>query len=174
MLPLPDIRLGLKTKAATPTAPPTARRRLGLRLVIAYKFAKAPLMCLLALWLTLMPGAAHRSLDILARELAEGGAVWARASKWIEAHLSPHVLEGGAVLAWLDGLSSAIEGLLLLSGRVWAEWIVIIGLAALVPVEIFSLEHRPGMGKVVVLTANVLIVIYLAWGRMRRTRVRVP
>ena len=43
-----------------PAAP--NRREFGLRLIIAYKFVRAPLMLMLALWLTFEPQAALRSL----------------------------------------------------------------------------------------------------------------
>jgi hypothetical protein len=92
------------------------RQRLGFRLIIGYKFAKAALMFGVALWLTIAPGAAYRTLDFLARELAEGGAIFARAGRWIHAHLSSSLMIRGAVLAWLDSVSSALEAFLLLSG----------------------------------------------------------
>lgn len=145
-------------------------RQAGVRLIIVYKLVKAPVMLALALWLAAAPGAVVRSLDFLARELAEGGATWARAAAWIHLHVTNTVIGEAAVLAGLDGLSTAIEGLLLLSGRVWAEWIVIAGLALLLPAEILSLEHRPGTGKSIVLVVNAAIVIYLARDRVLASR----
>lgn len=146
------------------------RQRIGFRLIIGYKFVKAAVMFGIALWLTTAPGAAFRTLDLLARELAEGGAAFARAGHWIHDHLSNSILIRGAVLAWLDSLSSAVEAFLLLSGKTWAEWIVILGLACLLPFEILSLEHRPGIGKFLVLAANTAIVAYLASVQLRKTR----
>jgi uncharacterized membrane protein (DUF2068 family) len=70
----------------------------------------------------------------------------------------------------LDSLSSAAEAFLLLSGKTWAQWLVIVGLACLVPFEILSIEHRPGAGKFVVLGANLLIVAYLAWAQVKKAR----
>jgi uncharacterized membrane protein (DUF2068 family) len=147
------------------------RQRLGFRLIIGYKFAKAAMMFAVALWLTTAPGAAYRTLDLLARELAEGGAIFARAGHWIHAHLSSSVVIRGAVLAWLDSVSSALEAFLLLSGKSWAQWIVILGLACLLPFEILSIEHRPGIGKFLVLGANAVIVAYLARGQLQKARV---
>jgi hypothetical protein len=145
------------------------RREWGLRLIIAYKFVKAPIMLTLALWLTLAPGPAFRTLGRLAHELAEGGIAWARAGAWLQANLTHRVVAEGAVLAWFDSVSTAIEGALLSIGSSWAEWIVAIGLACLLPIEALSLEHRPGLGKFLVLLANAAIVIYLV---RRRTLVR--
>jgi uncharacterized membrane protein (DUF2068 family) len=147
------------------------RQRLAFRLIIGYKFAKAVMMFGVALWLTTAPGAAYRTLDLLARELAEGGAIFARAGGWIHAHLSSGVMIRGAVLAWLDSVSSALEAFLLLSGKSWAQWVVILGLAALLPFEILSIEHRPEIGKFLVLGANAVIVAYLVRGQIQKTGV---
>jgi uncharacterized membrane protein (DUF2068 family) len=146
------------------------RGHLGFRLIIAYKFAKAALMFGVALWLTIAPGEAYRTLDFIARELVEGGAAFARFGNWIHAHLSNTIVLRGAVLAWLDCVSSAVEGFLLLSGRTWAQWVVIVGLACLLPYEILSIVHHPRIGKFVVLAANLAIVAYLAWGQVQKGR----
>ena len=147
------------------------RQRLGFKLIISYKFCKAALMFGVALWLTIAPGAAYRTLEAVSRELAEGGVVFGRAGHWIRDHLSNTLVFRGAILAWLDGASSALEGFLLYSGKAWAEWIVILGLACLLPFEIASIEHRPGLLKVVVLGVNVLIVAYLVRARLRQLHV---
>lgn len=146
------------------------RQHLGFRLIIGYKFAKAAMMFGVALWLTAMPGAAFRTLELLARELTEGGAAFARAGQWIHAHLTSGLVLRGAMLAWLDSLSSAVEGFLLLSGKTWAEWIVILGLACLLPYEIVSIVHRLSSGKILVLCANALIIGYLVRRQMEKAR----
>ncbi len=146
-------------------------RRVGFRLIIVYKFCKAAFMLGVALWLTVAPGSAFRTLEWLARELAEGGSAFARASHWIRDHLSSGFVLRGALLAWLDSATSALEGFLLLSGKSWAEWVVIAGLACLLPFEIASLAHRPGLAKLVVLVVNVAIVAYLARLRLRKGEV---
>lgn len=125
-----------------------------------------------AVWLTMAPAAAYRTLALLAHDLVEGSAAFARVGRWINEHLSDSIVLKGAGLAWLDGLSSAIEGFLILSGKSWAAWIVIVGLACLIPFEILSIEHRPDVTKFLVLLVNVLIVAYLARGQIRKARVR--
>jgi uncharacterized membrane protein (DUF2068 family) len=144
------------------------RRRFGFRLIITYKFCKAALMFCVALWLTIAPGAAYRTLELVARELTESGAAFARAGHWLSEHLSASIVIRGAVLAWLDSVSTAIEAFLLLSGKPWAAWVVIVGLACLVPFEVLSLEHHPGLIKGLVLAANILIVVYLARVELRK------
>lgn len=146
------------------------RQRVGLKLIVTYKFVKAALMLAVALWLSIAPGAAYRSLEQLAHQLADGGAAFARAGHWISDHLSSGVVVRGALLAWLDSASSALEGFLLMSGKSWAHWLVIVGLACLLPFEILSIGHRPDIGKFVVLAANVLIVAYLARVQLQRAQ----
>lgn len=146
------------------------RQRVGFRLIIGYKFCKAALMLCVALWLTFSPGSAYRTMELLARELTEGGLAFGRAGRWIQEHLSNSIILRGAILAWLDSATSALEGGLLLSGKLWAQWVVIIGLAALLPFEVLSIVHHPVIGKFVILGANVLIVLYLAREQVRKAR----
>jgi uncharacterized membrane protein (DUF2068 family) len=160
----------------SPTDAPRAdeRQRVGFRLIIGYKFCKAVFMFGVALWLTIAPGSAFRTLEWLARELAEGGAAFARASHWIRAHLTSGFVLRGALLAWLDSASSALEGFLLLTGKPWAEWVVIVGLACLLPFEILAVMHRPDLARFLVLLANIAIVAYLARQRIRKGHTSHP
>lgn len=160
------------TPSSQPAAATDERQRVGFRLIITYKFCKAAVMFAVALWLIAAPGAAYRTLELLARDLAEGGAAFARLGLWIREHLSDKMVVRGAALAGLDGLSSAVEAILLLSGKSWAEWVVIFGLACLIPFEILSIKHRPGITKFLVLLVNALIVVYLARVRIQKARAR--
>jgi hypothetical protein len=164
----------METKSSTPANEATRaqERQLGFRLIVTYKFIKAAIMLVLAIWLTTRPAAAYHALEVLARDLADGGTAFGKLGRWIQSHLSSSFMVRGAILAWLDSLSSALEGALLMSGKPWAHWIVILGLAALLPFEILSIEHRPGIGKFLVLAANVVIVVYLAWGEIRKAQHR--
>jgi Predicted membrane protein (DUF2127) len=154
------------------STPANPRERAGFRLIIGYKFVKAALMLGVALWLTFAPGAAFRTLNLVARDLAEGGLAFARLGHWLQTHLSSNVVVRGAELAWLDSVSSAVEAVLLLSGKTWAQWVVIVGLGCLIPFEILSIEHRPGIVKFLVLGANAAIVVYLAWVQIRQARAK--
>jgi Predicted membrane protein (DUF2127) len=148
------------------------RKQVGFRLIIGYKFTKSALMFFVALWLTIAPGEAYRTLDFMARELVEGGAAFARLGNWIHAHLSNNIVLRGAVIAWVDSVSSAVEAFLLMSGKTWAQWIVIVGLACLLPFEILSIVHHPRVGKFVVVAANLAIVAYLARGQILKGRTK--
>lgn len=142
-------------------------RPFALRLIIGYKFVKAPLVLLLAVWLTASPRGAEHVASELVRELSEGGALFARLGSWLGLHLSRNDLRHATLLAWGDGLVTLLEGVLLLRGHAWGEWIVVFALAALIPLELISLERHPGPLKLIVLTLNVAIVFYLASRRWR-------
>jgi uncharacterized membrane protein (DUF2068 family) len=81
-------------------------------------------------------------------------------------HVSRKDVHHAALIAWLDGAVTLAEGLLLLRGKAWGEWLVVAALAALVPFEAVSLERHPGPLKLLVLAANVGIVVYLAVRRV--------
>jgi uncharacterized membrane protein (DUF2068 family) len=61
----------------------------------------------------------------------------------------------------------AVEGVGLVMGRHWAEWLTVIVTASFIPIEIYELVTKPGAGKVAALIVNVAIVAYLAWRRLR-------
>ena len=159
------------TDSAGPAAE-TTRRPLGLRLILAYKSLKALVMFGLALWWTLAPASALRLAESIVTELSAHGATFVRLREWVEEHLSRHVVTGGAILAWADGLATVVEVVLLLLGKAWGEWLVALGIASLLPVELWSLGRRPGYGKLVVLVVNAAIVVYLFRRRIRDHRAR--
>jgi len=83
-------------------------------------------------------------------------------------------------LAWFSGLSEsrvhalrfvtltyaavfAVEGVGLWMQRRWAEWLTTFITASLIPLELWELIHRPSIGAVLVLVANILIAGYLYW-----------
>ena len=120
----------------------------------------------LAIWLTAAPAAAYRSLGALAHDLADAGSIGAHVARWVYAHLSKSIVTEAAILAWLDALTTLIEGFLLLRGGVWGEWAVTVGLACLLPFELLSLLHRPAAAKAALLAVNTVIVVYLIYRRL--------
>ncbi len=147
-----------------------AQQARGIKLIVLYKFVKAALMLLLALWLMLAPDLAYRLATHGVQELAERGATGYRLAQWLNLHLTEGTAIGAAVLAWIDCGSSAVEGVLLLSARSWARWIVVIESAALLPIEVWSIWDRPGFGKLSILIANAHVAHrrdYLANPTMR-------
>lgn len=143
----------------------------GLKLIIAYKVAKVPVMFALSLWLTLAPSKAYHTVEHVAYELSNAGHIFARLGEWIASHLSLGTLRGAAFLAWFDTLFTAAEAVLLILRKPWSEWMVAIGLSALLPFEIASLVHHFRVGKLAVFVINAAVVCYLVW---RRTHQRKP
>jgi Predicted membrane protein (DUF2127) len=139
----------------------------GLKLIIAYKFLKAPAMLALAGALTFAPAKSMRAARHVAFELSEGGGISWRLAHWLEPHLTTRVEHRAAAVAWLDGVSTLAEGLLLLSGKAWGEWIVVAGLSLLVPVEVIALVRRPRPTRALVLAVNAAVVVYLARRRLK-------
>ena len=80
-------------------------------------------------------------------------------------------LRWGAIVAWFDAISTALEAVLLLLGKAWGEWLVAIGLSLLLAPELLSLQRRPSWLKLIVLASNGGIVAYLCWRRLRALRV---
>jgi uncharacterized membrane protein (DUF2068 family) len=140
--------------------PPT--RPFGLKVIIGYKLVKAPAVLALALFLTLNARGAEHLVMVLARDLSEGSALTARVGAWLGMHASLTDVHHVAVIAWLDGAVTLAEGILLLRGKAWGEWLVIGALATLIPFEAVSLGRHRGPLKLVVLLLNTAIVLYLA------------
>ena len=142
------------------------QRPAALKAIIAYKFVKAPLMIALALALTFAADQMVGLARHLTAELSESGSVGWRISRWLLPHLDRGTEWKAALVAWLDGISTAVEGLLLLWGNPLGEWIVVAGLAALVPFEAMSLVRHPGLVRALLLLVNAAVVAYLAWRRL--------
>ena len=54
--------------------------------------------------------------------------------------------------------------------RAWAEWFAIVGAALYIPFEIKLLISRPNTVKALLLAANVLLVVYIAWILAKKRR----
>ncbi len=53
------------------------------------------------------------------------------------------------------------EGYGVWKGMRWAEWLMVLGTASLIPLEVMHFIHKPSFLKVLVICANAAIVIYL-------------
>jgi uncharacterized membrane protein (DUF2068 family) len=147
-----------------------AHRPRGLRAIIAYKVVKAALVLPLAIVLTIAPHGAAKAAWELIRDLAEGGAAATRLAAWLGAHVSERTIVEGAVVAWVDGLTTGLEGFLLYRGTVWGEWVVIGTLALLLPVELVMIGKHPSVAKVAALAVNASVVAYLVHRRLKERR----
>jgi uncharacterized membrane protein (DUF2068 family) len=142
----------------------------GLRLIIAYKFLKGPAVLLLAAWLTFAPERVLGFERRLAAELLEWGALLHRLALWLNLHVTASMLREGAAFAWLDGVTTLLEGVLLWLGYAWAEWLVVAGVSALVPFELWGFWHHPTPLRAGVIAVNVWIVVYLVRLRLNARR----
>ena len=146
------------------------RLPFGLKVIIAYKFIKGPLSLSLALLLTFAPDRSFGFARHLLAQLSDLGPVMARASHWLERQLTYGLVGKAMILAWLDGSSTIIEGILLYTGKPWAEWVVVAVLSALIPFELAHFFRHPNAGRASVVLINVLVVAYLVWLRLRTHR----
>ena len=151
---------------------PQQDRPPGLKVIIAYKFLKAPIMLALAGALTFAPSSTIREARHVVYQLSEGGGISWRLAHWLEPHLTERVEHRAAIVAWADGVSTLAEGLLLLSGKTWGEWIVVAGISLLLPVEVVALVRRPRLGRALVLVVNAAVVAYLARRRLTAVHAR--
>src|SRR5690242_12875190 len=108
-------------------------RSAGIEAIITFKWCKAALLTVLALWLTIAPQTAYHLVALIIHEFAEWGKTWGRISAWLDLHFTEHILYDTRALAWIDASTSAMEGWLLFTGRSWGQWIVIAGTALLIP-----------------------------------------
>lgn len=141
-----------------------------MRLIIAYKVVKAVAVLALACVLTFASGPAYREARNLVRLFAEHGGLLHRLSVWLDLHVTLGAVKTLRLFAWADGLMTALEAGLLLSGKIWGEWLVVAGLAALVPFEAHAALVHPRATHIIALVANTAIVIYLFKHQLARHR----
>jgi uncharacterized membrane protein (DUF2068 family) len=141
------------------------RKDIGVRAIIAYKYAKAAVQlggALLLLVLLPLGLTEHvRGAIVLWRlHLARSWSL--RASDWILRHATERWLELAILALMLDGAVSALEGWSLRRGAWWGPWLVVAATSSLVPFEVHRLVTHPSAVRVVVIVVNVAIVVYLA------------
>jgi uncharacterized membrane protein (DUF2068 family) len=66
-----------------------------------------------------------------------------------------------------------IEGIGLIFERKWAEWMVVIGTALFLPVEVYDFIVHPRPIMPVIFTINVAIAVYLIWRLHRQHVIRL-
>lgn len=71
--------------------------------------------------------------------------------------------------SFLYGALFGVEGVGLLMRKRWAEWLTVIITASFIPLEIWEIAKHRSVVKWIVLTLNVMILIYLI-GRLWRQR----
>lgn len=72
-----------------------------------------------------------------------------------------------AVVAFLYATVRLVEAYGLWRERVWAEWFALLAGLVYVPPEILELAHHQTWFRWLIFLANLLIVVYMAWRRIR-------
>lgn len=145
-----------------PDGSETRERPAGLRLIIAYKLAKGPLMLLAGLFLVFRANVAFHRLDLIATH----GALLGQIARWMSEHLRDGALAKVRLIAIGDGILTTFEGVLLAMAHPWAEWIVVASVGSLLPFELYAIAREPHPLRIAVFLANALVVGYLVRRRL--------
>jgi uncharacterized membrane protein (DUF2068 family) len=143
-----------------------ARSRLGmLRIIAVYKLGKVLLLLATAYGVLRL-----RDASLIARIYSWAATLPSGPEQDIVSHalswfsgLSPRRIQALGFVTLAYAAVFAIEGVGLWMRKRWAEWLTTIITASLIPLEVWELFHRPGMGKAAVLIVNCAIVAYLIW-----------
>jgi len=142
-----------------------ARRVRYLKLIALFKIAKGVLLLVLGVSLLFL-NARARWMDLLSNWIAD--EILLKHSKPVAylLHKLQSVLAGGTLRAtgFLALFFAAIfftEGIGVYMQQRWAEFLMIFATAALIPIEIRHLWHRPDLVSALILLANCFIVWFL-------------
>ncbi len=94
---------------------------------------------------------------------------------WVLAHASLiHAQQLGvvAVGAFIYALLFLVEGIGLYLEKAWGEYLVIVEVSLLMPVELFGIYEKPDMLRCGLLIANIFILVYLIYLRIKTVRQR--
>src|SRR5438552_6340743 len=141
------------------------RRHRYLKLIALFKIGKGVLLLLLGVSLVFL-NMRTRWMDAISDWTADEILMeHSRAVTYLLNKLQA-VLAGGALRAtgFLALFYSAVlftEGIGVYLEQRWAEWLMITATAALIPLEVRHIWHRPGLVGVLILLANCFIVWFL-------------
>ena len=83
--------------------------------------------------------------------------------------VDPHTLRAIGVATFAYAAVFLTEGVGLLLGERWAEYLTVIVTASFLPLEVYELAERVRIGRAIVVAANLAIVLYLI-ARLRAER----
>ena len=141
------------------------RQHRYLKLIALFKIGKGVLLLLLGVSFVFLNMRA-RWIDAISDWTADEILMkHSKAVVWL-LHKLQAVLAGGALRAtgFLALFYSAVlftEGIGVYMEQRWAEWLMIFATAALIPLEVRHIWHRPGLVGVLILLANCFIVWFL-------------
>lgn len=150
----------------------SARRDLGIRLIIAYKAVKAVGQLALAAGLVALSASGRletvRSLAEVLR--ADVTSRWSLlVGRALVALLSRHGLHLVELGLLVDGAFTSVEGFSLWRGFRWAPWLVVLATATPLPLEVLEIVRKQSVPRIAALVVNLAVVCYLA-RRIARTR----
>jgi uncharacterized membrane protein (DUF2068 family) len=165
----------MKNPAHEPAILQGARRVRYLKLIALFKIAKGVLLLILGVSLLFL-NARTRWMDALSNWTAD--EILLEHSKAVSylLHKLQAVLAGGTLRAtgFLALFYTAIlftEGIGVYMQQRWAEFLMIFATAALIPIEVRHLWHRPGLVGALILLANCFIVWFL-YAVLRRDKAK--
>jgi len=136
-----------------------------IRVIGAFKLVKAAVLLVFAI--SLMNDSLRHQMRGLAHAVGvDPDHYLAAALAKLRALDRPHRLEIGSAVMVYAALFS-VEGIGLLTLRVWAEYLTVIITVSFIPFEIYEMIEHQSWVKGVVIAVNVAAVIYLLW-RLRR------
>ncbi|NNM88698.1 MAG: DUF2127 domain-containing protein [Phycisphaerae bacterium] len=86
--------------------------------------------------------------------------------------ITPQTMEMIAGGTFFYAVMFAIEGFGLYFEKVWAEYLVLIDTAVLLPLEIYEITRKPDVVRIGILVGNVLILTYLIYLRIKAHRLK--
>ena len=140
------------------------RGDLGLRAIIAWKLFKAALAAAYATAVA-WPGPGVLSLlQRLATWLSEEvrSMELRRVGAFLSDHATPGALKVTALLSLASAANNLVQGIGLHYRRRWAAWLTVVITSAFIPVQLVELFRRPRPAGLALISANVLVVAYLA------------
>src|SRR6058998_2858569 len=155
----------MSNPAHVPAIVQEPRRHRYLKLIALFKIAKGVLVLLLGVSLLFL-NARTRWMDALSNWTAdeillEHTKAVAYLLHRLQAVLAGGVLRATGLLALFYSAVLFTEGIGVYLQQRWAELLMIFATAALIPIEVRHLWHRPGLVGALILLANCFIVWFL-------------
>ena len=150
--------------------PSAGRKTLPNRLLVfiaVLKLLKASMLVVVGVAGVLLPSPRLSAIaDQVLVVLHPGGQGVHRALRWL-AGLERGTEQWLALLILMYAVMFIVEGIGLLYGRRWAEWLSIVATGSFVPFELDAFVSHRRITSASMLVLNVVIVVYLVYRRLR-------
>ena len=168
----------MTNRAHEPAILQGARRVRYLKLIALFKIAKGGLLLVLGVSLLFL-NARTRWMDALSdwaadEILLEHSRAVAYLLQKLQAVLAGGTLHATGLLALFYSAVLFTEGIGVYMEQRWAELLMIFATAALIPLEVRHIWHRPSLAAIVILIVNCFIVWFLYFVLRRRPNSMAP